>query len=129
MLTISLDKIPPQRLPSATGISNFCRITAGGFAASLISTAWDRREALHQSRLAEAIGNGMPYQMAAEQMQRMGMSAQQAAAAVTRQMVGQAYLLASVDLFRLSAWLAAGLILLVWTCRRPSAPSGPVAAD
>jgi len=129
MLTISLDKIPPQRLPSATGISNFCRITAGGFAASLISTAWDRREALHQSRLAEAIGAGMPYQMAAEQMQRMGMSAQQAAAAVTRQMVGQAYLLASVDLFRLSAWLAAGLILLVWTCRRPSAPSGPVAAD
>jgi MFS transporter, DHA2 family, multidrug resistance protein len=129
MLTISLDKIPPQRLPSATGISNFCRITAGGFAASLISTAWDRREALHQSRLAEAIGNGMPYQIAAEQMQRMGMSAQQAAAAVTRQMVGQAYLLASVDLFRLSAWLAAGLILLVWTCRRPSAPSGPVAAD
>ena len=61
--------------------------------------------------------------LSAEQMQRLGMSAQQAAAAVTRQMVGQAYLLASVDLFRLSAWLAAGLILLVWTCRRPSAAS------
>ena len=129
MLTISLDRIPPERLPSATGISNFCRITAGGFAASLISTAWDRREALHQNRLAEAIGNNVPYQIATEHLQRLGMTAQQAAAAVSRQMVGQAYLLASTDLFRLSAWLAAGLVVLVWLCRRPGAPSGAVAAD
>ncbi|PCG15336.1 MAG: MFS transporter [Sphingomonas sp.] len=129
MLTISLDRIPPERLPSATGISNFCRIVAGSFAASIITTAWDRREALHQSRLAEAIGTGVPYQMAADQLQRMGLNAAQAAGAVTRQMVGQAYLLASTDLFRLSAWLAGSLIVLVWLCRRPSAPSGPVAAD
>ncbi len=129
MLTISLDKIPPERLPSATGISNFCRIVAGSFAASIITTAWDRREALHQTRLADAVGQGVPYQMAAGQMQRLGLSATQAAAAVTRQMVGQAYLLASTDLFRLSAWLSGGLIVLVWICRRPSAPTGPVAAD
>ena len=84
MLTISLDKIPPERLPSATGISNFCRITAGSFAASIITTAWDRREALHQSRLAEAIGTGVPYRMAADQMQRLGLNATQAAGAVTQ---------------------------------------------
>lgn len=129
MLTISLDRIPPDRLPSATGISNFTRIVAGSFAASLITTGWDRREALHQNRLAEAIGNGFPLQMAMEQLQRLGLTATQAAGAVTRQMVGQAYLLASTDLFRLSAWLSGSLILLVWLCRRPSAPSGPVAAD
>ena len=34
MLTIALDRIPPERLPSATGISNFCRIVAGSFSAS-----------------------------------------------------------------------------------------------
>jgi DHA2 family multidrug resistance protein len=129
MLTISLDRIPPERLPSATGISNFCRIVAGSFAASIITTAWDRREALHQSRLAEAIGNGVPYQMAAAQLEKMGANATQAAAAVTRQMVGQAYLLASTDLFRLSAWLAGALVILVWICRRPTAHGGPVAAD
>ena len=28
MLTIPLDGIPPEQLPSATGISNFARITA-----------------------------------------------------------------------------------------------------
>ncbi|KQT32756.1 multidrug resistance protein B [Sphingomonas sp. Leaf412] len=129
MLTIALDRIPPERLPSATGISNFTRIVAGSFAASIITTAWDRREALHQNRLAEAVGNGFPYRMAVEQMQRFGLDATQTAAVVTRQMVGQAYLLASTDLFRLSAWLSAALILLVWMCRRPAAMTGPVAAD
>ncbi|WP_341207708.1 DHA2 family efflux MFS transporter permease subunit [uncultured Sphingomonas sp.] len=129
MLTILLDGIPPEKIPSATGISNFGRIVAGGFAASLISTAWDRREALHQSRLAEAIGNGMGWQMAADNLQKLGMTTQQAAAAVTRQMVGQAYLLSSTDLFRLSAWLAAVLIVPIWLCRRPKPQHGPVAAD
>ena len=129
MLTIALDRIPPERLPSATGISNFCRIVAGSFSASIITTAWDRREALHQSRLAEAIGNGFPMRMATEQLGHLGLNATQAAAVVTRQMVGQAYLLASTDLFRLSAWLCAGLLVVVWLCRRPAAMNGPVAAD
>ena len=129
MLTISLDRIPAEKLPSATGISNFGRIVAGGFAASLISTGWDWREALHQSRLAEAIGSGMGWQMAARHLEALGMTTQQAAAAVTRQMVGQAYLLASTDLFRLSAWLAAVLIVPIWLCRRPTPQHGPVAAD
>ncbi len=129
MLTISLDRIPQERLPSATGISNFARITAGSFAASIITTAWDRREGLHQSRLAEAIGNGVPYRMASAGLERMGLTDVQTAAAITRQMVGQAYLLASTDLFRLSAWLCIAMTVIVWFTRRPSAPAGPVAAD
>ncbi|MDR6126869.1 DHA2 family multidrug resistance protein [Sphingomonas sp. SORGH_AS802] len=129
MLTISLDRIPAQRLPSATGLSNFTRIVAGSFAASIITTAWDRREALHQSRLSEAIGQGVPWQMARDGLAKLGLNETQAAAAVTRQMVGQAYLLASTDLFRLSAWLCAVMIPIVWFTRRPNAPSGPIAAD
>ena len=62
-------------------------------------------------------------------MSDAGGHAQQAAAAVTRQMVGQAYLLASTDLFRLSAWLAAVLIVPIWLCRRPRPQQGMVAAD
>src|SRR3984957_17512619 len=53
MITLLLDGIPPQRIPSASGVSNFARITAGGFAASVVTTLWDRREALHQSRLVD----------------------------------------------------------------------------
>jgi len=129
MLTIALDRIPPQRLPSATGLSNFTRIVAGSFAASIITTAWDRREALHQTRLADAVGSGVPYRMAVEALRRTGMTELQAAAAITRQLVGQAYLLASTDLFRVSAWLCLATIVVVWFTRRASPPSGPVAAD
>ncbi len=129
MLTISLDRIPPERLPSATGMSNFCRIVAGAFAASMITTAWDRREALHQARLSEAVGDNTPYRMAADGLMRLGMDSTQAAAAITRQLVGQAYLLASTDLFRLSSYLCAVLVVVVWFCRRPTASGGPVAAD
>ena len=128
MLTIAIDRIPPERLPSATGISNFARIVAGSFAASIITTAWDRREALHQAHLADAVGTGMAYRMAAEQLARLGLSAEQAAGAVTRQMVGQAYLLASTDLFRVSAYLCVGLLAIVWFCRRPTPPEGHVVA-
>ena len=129
MLTISFDRIPAERLPSATGISNFVRITAGSFAASLITTAWDRRETLQQSRLSDAVGAASPYQMAREGLARMGLTDVQAAAVITRQMVGQAYLLASTDLFRLSSWLCLALIVLVWFTRRPDPPKGPIAAD
>ena len=129
MLTISLDRIPPERLPSATGMSNFTRIVAGSFAASIITTAWDRREALHQSRLSEALGGGAPLSMARSALERLGLTDVQAAAAVTRQMVGQAYLLASTDLFFVSSLLCGALVIVVWFTRRPSTPSGPVAAD
>jgi DHA2 family multidrug resistance protein len=123
MLTILLDGIPPEQLPSATGISNFTRIVAGSFAASIITTAWDRREALHQGRISEAVGSGAPLQMSRDGLAHLGLTDVQAAGVVTRQMVGQAYLLASTDLFRISAYLCIVLGVLVWITRRPH-PSG-----
>jgi len=53
LVTISLDGIPPDRIPLASGMSNFARITSGSFAASLITTFWDRRESLHQEQLVD----------------------------------------------------------------------------
>ena len=129
MTTIVLNGIPPERLPSATGLSNFSRIIAGSFAASIVTTMWDRRAALHQSRIAETVGNGYPLHQAMDQMRAMGMSTAQATGTITRQLGGQAYLLAADDLFRLSALICGAITLLVWFTHRPSAPSGPVAAD
>ncbi len=129
MVTISLDGIPPHRIPSATGISNFARITGGSFAASIITTAWDRREALHQTRLADSVGSGAPFQQAMTVLRQLGLTDGQAVGAIGRQMVGQAYLLASTDLFYISAWLCIILIGVVWLTRRPVPISGPIAAD
>ncbi len=38
LVTISLDRLPPERVPAASGLNNFLRITSGGFATSLTAT-------------------------------------------------------------------------------------------
>lgn len=130
MLTIQLDGIPGPRVPAATGISNFVRITSGSFAASIITTGWDRREALHQSRMVDHLTIFSPgYNGAVETLSHLGMSNLQAAGVMTRQIVTQAYLLASTDLFWISGWISVVLVPLVWMARRPRGGGGPVAAD
>lgn len=130
MLTISLSEVPPEKMPMATGISNFVRITMSSFAASLITTVWDRREALHQSRLSEAITlfTGQ-FSQASERLSGVGINHDAAAGTIARQMVKQAYLLASIDIFWVSSAISFMMIALVWLARRPGVQTGPIAAD
>jgi DHA2 family multidrug resistance protein len=131
MITILLDGVPPPRIPLASGLSNFARITAGGFAASIVTTMWDRREALHQSRMADGTTQFSPaLTQALTGLGHLGLSDLAAKAAVTRTMIGQAYLLAADDIFYISGWLCIVLIGLVWLCRPAKSGGGaPVAAD
>jgi DHA2 family multidrug resistance protein len=48
---------------------------------------------------------------------------------MARQMVGQAYLLSSIELFWICGWLSFAMIALVWLSSRPAAHDGPIAAD
>jgi DHA2 family multidrug resistance protein len=130
VVMIILDGMPQARIPEASGLANFVRIIASGFAASLVTTLWDNREALHQSRLADATSTYAPqFNAALVALQRLGLEDVSAKMAMTRDMVRQAYLLASLDLFTLSAWLCVGLIVLVWLCRRPHGGGALPAAD
>src|SRR3569833_1523722 len=130
MITILLDGVPPHRIPLASGLSNFARITGGGFAASIVTTIWDRREALHQSRLADGANSFSPiFRCALANLHRLGLPDLSAKAALTRSMTGQAYLLAANDIFWASGWICIILIGMVWLCRRAISGGGPVAAD
>jgi DHA2 family multidrug resistance protein len=130
MLAVIFDGLPPQKIASASGLSNFLRITAGSFATSLTLTFWDRREALHQTRLADAVSVYAPaYQHSLAQMQHLGLNAHRAAGAMAQGLVTQSYLLSSLDLFYLSAWLCVGLVPLCFLVRRPgTSESGGAAA-
>lgn len=129
MLTISLDGIDPHKIPSASGISNFARITAGGFAASITTTLWDRREALHQSRLTDpsTAFNPLMHQALAR-LGAQGFTSLQSYGLLLRGVVGQAYLLAADDIFWLSGWLSLAMLVIVWLARRSLANGGAVAA-
>jgi DHA2 family multidrug resistance protein len=129
VITLQLDGIPPQRVPAATSISNFLRITAAAFATSIATTTWENRATLHQSRLAESSDIYDPVlQQSLATLQAQGFSSDQALGALTRGMVEQSYMLSSLDVFWVSTWLALALVPLVWLTRRPRVASGIAAA-
>jgi DHA2 family multidrug resistance protein len=130
MLTILLAGIEPHRIPSASGLSNFARITAGGFAASLTTVIWDRREAVHQSRLADSSAYGTPWmQQALANLQHDGLSMTQSLGVLGRNLVNQAYMLSSLDFFWISGWLCFAVVPLVWLTHRSIGGGGHAAAD
>jgi MFS transporter, DHA2 family, multidrug resistance protein len=131
MITLALNGIAGHQVPAASGLYNFLRITAGSFAASTVTTEWDRSAALHQTRLSEVMGAHDPgFSIALPKLQSAGLSMQQALAAVTQQVTGQAYLLATVDIFRVAAILMVLLIPLVWVTAKAMAGGGTAhAAD
>ena len=70
------------------------------------------------------------YQQALTQMHQLGLTDQSAAGALTQAMVSQSYLLSSLDLFYLSAWLSVAMIPLCFIVRRPAGGGpAPAAAD
>ena len=118
-ISILLDGVPTEKIPSASGLSNFARIIAASFSISLVTTFWDRRAALHQSHMADLTSGFTPaLNSLLQSLQDLGFADLPAKAAVTRAMTGQAYLLASVDMFTVSAWLCIAAIAIVWLCHK-----------
>ena len=62
------------------------------------------------------------------QLHGLGLSDQGAAAVIMRGVIGQGYLLSSLDIFYFSGWLALLLIPLCFVVRRPAGGGGAVAA-
>jgi DHA2 family multidrug resistance protein len=62
-------------------------------------------------------------------MHEHGIAGTKAYGLLTGNLVQQAYLLSSNDIFWLSGWLALACIPLVWLARRSISGGGPVAAD
>lgn len=130
ILAIMFDGIEPARIPSAAGLSIFVRTICAGFATSITTTFWDRREAWHQSHLVQSTSAFDPsMQQALENLRSLGLTDSAAVAALNREVVGQAYLLSSVDYFWISAVISLALIGLVWIAKRPAGSSGAAAAE
>ena len=118
--------LTPDKMPSAAGLSNFVRITAGAIGTSLFTTLWDDRAALHHARLAETVtrsNDGATQALAG--LQASGMSSEQALFTINRLADQQAYTMAVTDVFYLSSVLFFVLIGIVWLARpKPGAAAG-----
>ncbi|MBL8484893.1 MAG: DHA2 family efflux MFS transporter permease subunit, partial [Rhodocyclaceae bacterium] len=128
LVTITLSGLTPDRVPAASGLSNFARITAGAFGTSIATTVWDDRAAMHHAQLAESINHSAAAsQQALGGLNSLGLSPEQALAQINRLVDQQAYMLSADDIFRASAILFLVLLGLVWLAR--PARSGGAAAD
>jgi DHA2 family multidrug resistance protein len=129
LVSISLSGMPPERIPAASGLFNFARITAGAFGTSITTTLWDRRATLHHAQLIERLSAGDPTTAAAlGTLHSGGLSADQSYAMLNRLVDSQAFMLSADDIFYVSGILFLGLIFLVWLARPPRGTAGAAAA-
>jgi len=129
LMSISLSGLPPERIPAASGLSNFARITAGSFGTSITTTLWDRRATLHHAQLVEHLDPGAP--VTAQTLGTMhagGLGANQSYELLNRLVDSQAFMLSANDIFYVSGVLFLLLIGLVWVARPTGAKSGGGAA-
>ena len=130
LVSLILSGLPAEKIPSASGVSNFARITAGSFGTSIATTLWDNRSIFHHARLVDAVnGASLPTQHYVSLLQAAGLSMPQVAAAIDRNIDVQAHLLAANDLFQASALIFLALIALIWLARRPKSASAAGAAS
>ncbi len=118
LVTITLSGLTPDRIPAASGLSNFLRITAGAMGTSIVTTVWDNRATVHHAQLSESINNGNAAAMSTiSNLTSSGFSTDQVLAQINRMIDQQAFMLASNDVFYASAVLFVMLIPLVWLSR------------
>ena len=120
LVSLLLSGLGPERIPAASGLSNFVRILLGSFGTSIATTMWDNRAIVHHARLTESInGASRAAQHYFDALQRAGLSFDQAAAAVNRTIDVEAHLLAANDIFWISSLLFLSLVGVVWLAHRP----------
>jgi DHA2 family multidrug resistance protein len=129
LVTITLSGLTPDRIPAASGLSNFLRITAGAMGTSITTTLWDNRATLHHTQLAEAINQGNNAATSAMSgLNASGFSTDQVLGQINRIVDQQAYMLATNDIFYASAILFLLLIPLVWLAKPQKGGAGGDAA-
>ena len=129
---IILGGLPPERIPSASGLSSFARIIGGSFGTSIAVSVWQDRAASHHAELAELVNRGSyATNNALSGLGNLGMDATQALSMINRLVDQQAFMLAADDVFLGSAVIFVFLIPLVWLAkpRRATGAAGAAAAE
>jgi DHA2 family multidrug resistance protein len=119
LTAIILSGLPPERIPSAAGLSNFARIFAGAVGTSLLSTGWNNRTIFHHERLIEQTSvNNPSFTGAIAALQTaLDASADKARAFFEYSLNAQAAMLGLNDIFWLSSVIFILIIPLIWLTR------------
>ena len=128
LTSIILSGLKPEKIPAASGLSNFVRIMCGGMGASIMTTLWDSRSTLHHAQITENTGSSLPvFVHSVQALGQQGIPESGAYAIIDRIISIQASTMAATDLFYLAAFMFLGLIGFVWLTK-PKKSSAPIDA-
>jgi DHA2 family multidrug resistance protein len=118
---LALGSVNPSETASAAGLLNFVRSTAGSFAVSITTTAWENTSTAHHADLAGTLNdpNGT-----ISTLGKVGLNAQQATDALNNFVQTQAVVLSTNHIFLISSLmflLGAGV---VWLAPKPKSLVG-----
>ncbi len=129
LVSITLSGLPGNRIPAASGLSNFVRIMFGGIGTSIFQTAWDHRNNFHHAQIVEQTNVYNPiFNQTVTQMRNLGLSEEQAHGLINQMATQQAAQLGVNDLFYLSSLVFVVLIALVWITKPEKAGGGDSSA-
>ena len=118
LVGLRLSGLKPQDVASASGLTNFVRITMGSFGTSIATTLWSDRAALHHARLVEHVSAYDPATLQAlANLQTSGFTDGQSRGMLNQLIDQQAATWAATDIFNASALLFLSLIAVVWLAR------------
>ena len=120
LTTITLSGLPPEKMASASSLFNFLRTLAGSIGTSLTTFIWYNREAVHHTQLTEFIN---PYNPISQQffqtMGSFGLSEEQTASYLARQITAQGFIIGANEIFLVSAITFISLVVLIWFAKPP----------
>lgn len=120
LTTITLSGLPPEKMASASSLFNFLRTLAGSIGTSLTTFIWYNREAVHHTQLTEVIN---PYNPISQQffqtMGSFGLSEEQTASYLARQITAQGFIIGANEIFLVSAITFISLVVIIWFAKPP----------
>ena len=120
LTTITLSGLTPEKMASASSLFNFLRTLAGSIGTSLTTFIWYNREAVHHTQLTEVIN---PYNPISQQffqtMGSFGLSEEQTASYLARQITAQGFIIGANEIFLVSAITFISLVVLIWFAKPP----------
>ncbi len=126
LLSILLAGLPSERLATALGLANFCRILGGSFGTSISVTVWDRRESFHHERLVEYVNQFNPINNdTVNQLQSLGLTKLKSFQYLANTITKQAFMLSTDDIFWLSGWIFMCLLIIIWFTKPPFISKAP----
>ncbi|MGB7297766.1 MAG: DHA2 family efflux MFS transporter permease subunit [Burkholderiaceae bacterium] len=118
MLALTVTNLPQSRVPAATGLTNFIRLTAGAVGTSITTTTWENRAAIHHAHISERLTqDNLAFTDAMAELEQQGFSREQGLAYFNRLVDQQAFTLSVDEIFLMSAVLFALMIPLIWIAR------------